>query len=900
MKKIFNFLVLFIILSSMFIVTSCSTENEEGNSDHQHIFTSTVVDATEKNDGYTSHTCSECGYVYHDAFTTNNYPLHTHEYNKTIVAPTTTHQGYTKYVCSKCAYEYHDTFISVIAPTHTHKYSKTIIEPTCEKDGYTLNACGCGDEYRDSFVDAKGHDYQTLISETLNLESDLGEEQYQCINCDKTYTNSISAVNKITKGVKSFNLGQNDMYLVSAENGYSDSYFTLTVSNLDLGLSGTHLSGSLYFTFDADYGLFYHQAYRMDFDTNVNVRTYTYENGSYPIDVSYLSNFVIDKTNDKMVFKFDYSKFKLSKESADGNFAFYLVINNRYKTYEYKDKNPYVLPGYSQTWIKVNENNRFYYNTKYQELHASRLSEPWNDNTSRPDITKAETNWTHICRAETPEEAVVSTMIAEEQGATNVDVNLLYLNPIYRNVEDMKRIYHAFKNIGTISVYYNGEISQEERLDLLKKSIEAGAGGLDLQGFMYHEGSTRDTQTAENIKYWEEKGYDMSFVYASPKELVIEPSEVAKQVAYIDEIHAMGGKVLLSAHLSAELSREQLNAYAKYIDSTRGVDIIKVGAYAHNTASLEGLLLSNRDVYYNETINAKFSAHSNNSSCSDISRIVGPLFYHTYMAFNYNYLCKLQMMMELLHSGVNLSDTTSVNDAIEMLRGKTKDPEYEYYYGEYKRLSTDALYAFGEASDLSDRWSVSGDTKTIQLRNATGTNSFSLKGVAYQKEINSNSFTYETEITGKTTPYIASKRVPKFGIFIGSQDKMIAVSYVFDSSSKFSVGVYANTSYFSYDKLKSDALTVKLMDNVTVDANINNGDSIKLIVEYKNGELKVSYSVANNTPVLIKAFTYDEIKNYYTHDTSDMSTRGGNVVEVYLGSASVGFENYISFKNTVK
>ena len=258
------------------------------------------------------------------------------------------------------------------------------------------------------------------------------------------------------------------------------------------------------------------------------------------------------------------------------------------------------------------------------------------------------------------------------------------------------------------------------------------------------------------------------------------------------------------------------------------------------------------------------------------------------------------MMMELLHSGVNLSDTTSVNDAIEMLRGKTKDPEYEYYYGEYKRLSTDALYAFGEASDLSDRWSVSGDTKTIQLRNATGTNSFSLKGVAYQKEINSNSFTYETEITGKTTPYIASKRVPKFGIFIGSQDKMIAVSYVFDSSSKFSVGVYANTSYFSYDKLKSDALTVKLMDNVTVDANINNGDSIKLIVEYKNGELKVSYSVANNTPVLIKAFTYDEIKNYYTHDTSDMSTRGGNVVEVYLGSASVGFENYISFKNTVK
>ena len=899
MKKIINIFILLFVLSNVFVMTSCSNENEVVDSEHQHIFTSTVVEATEKNDGYTSHECSECGYVYHDAFTTINYPLHTHVYTSTVVAPTTTHQGYTKHVCNKCAYEYHDTFVNVVAPTHKHKYTKTVVEPTCEKDGYTHHACSCGDEYRDTFVNAKGHDYQTFISEILNLESNLGEEQYQCISCDKTYTNTVSSVNRSTKGVKEFALGQNDMYLVTAENGYSDSYFTLTVSNLDLALSGTHLSGSLYFTFDADYGLFYHKAYRMDFDVYGNVRTYTYENGSYPMEVSYLSNCVIDRTQDKVVFKFEYSKYKLTSETAKGNFAFYLALNNRNKTYEYKDKNPYVLPGYSQTWIKVNENNRFYYTTKYQELHASRLSQPWDDKTSRPDITKAETNWTHICRAETPEEAVVSTMIAEEQGATNVDVNLLYLNPIYRNVEDMKRIYHAFTEIGTISVYYNSDVSQEERLDLLKKSIEAGAGGLDLQGFMYHEGSTRDTHTAENIKYWEEKGFDMSFVYAYPKELVIDPAEVEKQVAYIDEIHAIGGKVLLSAHLSAELSREQLKAYAKFTDA-KGVDIIKVVAYAHNTTSLEGLLLANRDVYYDDTIKAKFSAHANSSSCADISRIVGPLFYHTYMAFNYNYLCKLQMMMDFLHSGINLSDTTSVNDAIEMLRGKTEDPEYEYLYSEYKRLNTDILYAFGEGSDMSDRWTSQGDTKYIQLRNATGTNSFSLKGIAYQKEVNTNSFTYETNITGKTSPYIASNRVPKIGAFIGNQDKMIAISYVFENNNKFSIGVYANSTYFGYDKLKSDALTVKLMDNVTVDANINNGDSIKLIVEYNNGELKISYAVGDNAPVLIKTFTYNEIKDYYTHDSNDKSTRCGNVVEVYLGSASKGFENYVTFQNTVK
>ena len=169
MKKIINIFILLFVLSNVFVMTSCSNENEVVDSEHQHIFTSTVVEATEKNDGYTSHECSECGYVYHDAFTTINYPLHTHVYTSTVVAPTTTHQGYTKHVCNKCAYEYHDTFVNVVAPTHTHKYTKTIVAPTCEKDGYTHNVCSCGDEYRDTFVDANGEVFVPAIDEKGNV-----------------------------------------------------------------------------------------------------------------------------------------------------------------------------------------------------------------------------------------------------------------------------------------------------------------------------------------------------------------------------------------------------------------------------------------------------------------------------------------------------------------------------------------------------------------------------------------------------------------------------------------------------------------------------------------------------------------------------------------------------------
>ena len=584
------------------------------------------------------------------------------------------------------------------------------------------------------------------------------------------------------------------------------------------------------------------------------------------------------------------------KDEAIGNFAFYLVMNERDKTYEYKDKNPYVLPGYSQTWIKVNENNRFYYNTKYQEKHIERLNGEW----SRPDITKADINWTHICRAETPEEAFVSTFIAEEQGATNVDVNLLYLKPIYRNKEDMAKIFHAFKDIGTISVYYNSDVSQQERLDLLKLSVEAGAGGVDMQGFMFHSGSTKDTHTEANIKYWEDLGFDMSFISASPKECTIDPIEVAKQMEYVEEIHALGGKVLLSAHTSAEFTRRQAVAYGEFIDY-RNVDIIKVVSHAYSVPALEGTILANKDAYYSDKIDAKFSIHTNNSSTSDISRIVGPLFYHCYMAFNYNYLCKLQMMMDFLNSGIEISDSISVSDAIESLKGQTIDPEYDYLYNEYKKLTPNTAYALGASSNMSDRWSFDGDNTSLKLRSAEGSNSFSIRGAAYTKNNYSNNFEYETEITGFFKPYTSNSRLPKFGIFIGSQDNMIALTYNFETKSgtgtAFSVGVYTNSYYFGYDTKVADALDTALIEKITIDSNVVDGGYIKLKVKYDNGNLSLYYSTeASEEMTLIKTFTYDEIKDYYTHD-ADKGVTFGNVVEVYLGSTSVGLDNIVNFKN---
>lgn len=44
---------------------------------------------------------------------------------------------------------------------HTHNYSEQVIQPTCTEKGYTLHTCSCGDSYKDTYVNAIGHDYNT-------------------------------------------------------------------------------------------------------------------------------------------------------------------------------------------------------------------------------------------------------------------------------------------------------------------------------------------------------------------------------------------------------------------------------------------------------------------------------------------------------------------------------------------------------------------------------------------------------------------------------------------------------------------------------------------------------------------------------------------------------------------
>ena len=88
---------------------------------------------------------------------------HVHSFTKSVTAPTATEIGYTTYTCSGCGYSYQDDYVSKLgpaepeAPAHTHSYTGTVIPPTDTESGYTIFVCdGCGDSYSANFTPATG------------------------------------------------------------------------------------------------------------------------------------------------------------------------------------------------------------------------------------------------------------------------------------------------------------------------------------------------------------------------------------------------------------------------------------------------------------------------------------------------------------------------------------------------------------------------------------------------------------------------------------------------------------------------------------------------------------------------------------------------------------------------
>ncbi len=141
-----------------------------------HSYKDEVVTAGCLNDGFTLHTCIRCNDSYKDGFqnaTGHSWTEATctepatctacglvrgeaqgHMYDAVVTEPTCTAGGYTTYTCSICGYSETGDEKNPLG----HSYVDEIVKAGCLSDGYTIHTCiHCGHSYKDAFQYAQGH-----------------------------------------------------------------------------------------------------------------------------------------------------------------------------------------------------------------------------------------------------------------------------------------------------------------------------------------------------------------------------------------------------------------------------------------------------------------------------------------------------------------------------------------------------------------------------------------------------------------------------------------------------------------------------------------------------------------------------------------------------------------------
>ena len=74
---------------------------------------------------------------------------------------------------------------------HEHTYIQSTVDASCTEDGYTLQACGCGDSYKENYVDAPGHQWGEWRTTKAATESSEGTAERACAVCDAKETKII-------------------------------------------------------------------------------------------------------------------------------------------------------------------------------------------------------------------------------------------------------------------------------------------------------------------------------------------------------------------------------------------------------------------------------------------------------------------------------------------------------------------------------------------------------------------------------------------------------------------------------------------------------------------------------------------------------------------------------------
>ena len=174
-----------------------------------------------------------------------------------------------------------------------------------------------------------------------------------------------------------------------------------------------------------------------------------------------------------------------------------------------------------------------------------------------------------VVRAKTERAAKAGILNCYYRGADMID---LHLPPLAdRSEEALSRII-SYSPLPVLALHYlsnaivqeAGE-TEEERAAVLLTAARAGAAGVDLEGHTFHAPSR--TAFCGEDRY--------SFTKGGPKEVVTDEKIIARQCAFVEEVHATGAEVLLSCHPGIPMTAEQVVDLALFLEK-RGPDIIKI------------------------------------------------------------------------------------------------------------------------------------------------------------------------------------------------------------------------------------------------------------------------------------------------------------------------------------
>jgi len=185
-----------------------------------------------------------------------------------------------------------------------------------------------------------------------------------------------------------------------------------------------------------------------------------------------------------------------------------------------------------------------------------------------------------------------------EQGTEGFLLRLEYLLPENRTEETFRKLVAAADGLPIYATDYRrfdkyANEDDECKARALLAAARAGMDLLDVPGHMFTDETFELTQDAQAI---------------------------ARQRELIDEIHALGKKVLMSTHVDTFLTQEEVLAIAK-AQQDRGADVLKIVTMSHTAKELTDNLETTRVLGEQMTSSVLFL--SSGEYCR-LHRVVGP------------------------------------------------------------------------------------------------------------------------------------------------------------------------------------------------------------------------------------------------------------------------------------